>query len=116
MKQALLNIGGILLVIGAILPLFMPNIAPYVFTIGALMFAPCQMLDHYEGRNLIIRRLRRQQIVGALLLIVTAMMMMMAQWQIHPFRGGEWKIAMCIAVFIEMYTIFRIDTEMKKEK
>ena len=75
-----------------------------------------QMLDHYEGRNLIIRRLRRQQIVGALLLIVTAIMMMMAQWQIHPFRGGEWKIAMCIAVFIEMYTIFRIDTEMKKEK
>lgn len=116
MKQTLLYIGGILLVIGALLPLFLPTIAPYVFATGALLFAPLQILDQYEGRNLIIRRLRRQQIVGALMLVITAGLMIMSQLQMPPFRGGEWKITLLIAVFVEMYTIFRIEAEMKKEK
>lgn len=115
MKQIILYIGGILLVIGALLPLFLPTIAPYVFLVGALLFAPMQMLDRYEGRNLIIRRLRRQQIFGALLFIVTAVLMIMSQQQIAPFRGGEWKIALLIAVFLEVYTLFRIEAEQKRE-
>lgn len=115
MKQYALYIGGILLVVGALLPLFLPNIAPYIFAIGALLFTPAQMLDRYEGRNLIIRRLRRQQVIGALLFIVTAAMMIMEHLQLRPFRGGEWKIALLIAVFIEIYTLFRIDNELKRE-
>ena len=115
MKQYALYIGGILLVVGAILPLFLPNIAPYIFAIGALLFTPAQMLDRYEGHNLIIRRLRRQQVIGSLLFIVTAAMMIMEHLQLRPFRGGEWKIALLIAVFIEVYTLFRIDNELKRE-
>lgn len=116
MKKSVLYIGGILLVIGAMLPLFLPQIAPWVFAIGAVCFSSMQMSDQYEGNNIIIRRLRRQQILGALLLIVAAFMMFMWLYAIAPFRGGEWKIALIIAVFVELYTTFRIDAEEKKEQ
>ncbi len=115
-KQTLYYIGGLLLVAGAVLPLFVPEVAPYVFAVGALLFAPVQMADRYEGRNLVIRRLRRQQVMGAFLLLVTAVLMFMQVYQLRPFRGGEWKIFLTIAVFLELYTVFRIDFEEKKEK
>ena len=111
----LFYIGGTLLLLGAVLPLFFPAVAPWVFGIGALFFAYGQISDGYDGRNLVIRRLRRQQIGGALLLVVTAMMMFMQHYAIPPFRGGEWKIALLIAVVLELYTVFRIDAEEKKE-
>lgn len=115
MKKTLFYTGGTLLTIGAILPIFLPSVAPWVFAIGALLFTYVQTTDGYEGHNLIIRRLRRQQIGGALLLIVTAMMMFMQRFAIPPFRGGEWKIALMIAVVLELYTVFRIEAEEKKE-
>lgn len=37
MKQFALYAGGILLVAGALLPLFLPTVAPYLFAIGALL-------------------------------------------------------------------------------
>lgn len=116
MKQFALYAGGILLVAGALLPLFLPTVAPYLFALGALLFAPAQIADRYEGRNIIIRRLRRQQVMGALLLVVTAALMFMSAYHWSPFRGGEWKIALLIAVFLELYTTLRIDAEVKKEK
>ena len=106
MKQTLYYIGGILLVVGAVLPLLWPEIAPYVFGLGALIYAPCRITDRYEGRSLTIRRL----------MVVAAGLMFMSAWQIRPCRGGEWKIVLIIAVFIEAYTVFRIDHEMKKEQ
>ncbi len=115
-KQTLYYIGGLLLVVGAVLPLFFPAVAPYVFAVGALLFAPVQMADRYEGRNIVIRRLRRQQVMGAFLLLVTAVLMFMQLYQLRPFRGSEWKIFLAIAVFLELYTVFRIDFEEKKEK
>lgn len=115
MKQYILYIGGTLLVVGALLPLFAPQIAPWIYAIGALLFTPIQIMDRYEGRNLIIRHLRRQQIIGALLLVVSAAMMFMAVYQIPPCRGGEWKITLFIAMVFEVYTVFRIDKETSKE-
>lgn len=54
--------------------------------------------------------------MGALLLVVTAALMFMSAYHWPPFRGGEWKIALLIAVFLELYTTLRIDAEVKKEK
>ncbi len=115
MKQLAYYVGGIALVVGAVLPLLLPAVAPYVFAVGALLFAPAQMADTYKGRNLVVRHLRRQQVVGAFTLLLTAVMMFMELWQIKPFRGGEWKIMLLIAVVFEVYTIFRIDAEQRKE-
>ena len=115
MIQTLLyRIGGSLIVVGSILPLFAPEWAPFVFAAGAALFGCTQIADRYEGKNFIIRRLRRQQIMGALLLIVTAYLMISSHFQWSPFRGNEWKMTLMIAAFLELYTVFRIDHESKR--
>lgn len=115
MKQTLLyRLGGSLMVIGSILPLFTSSVAPFVFAAGALLFGYTQIADRYEGKNFVIRRLRRQQVMGALLLIVTAYLMLSAHFQWSPFRGHEWQVTLMIAAFLELYTTFRIDHESKK--
>lgn len=115
LKQTLYYIGGVCIVLGALLPAFAPSIAPYVFGIGAFIFAPIQMLDRYEGSNLDIRRLRRQQVLGAFLLVVSAMLLFCRTYGIAPFRGNEWMIALLIATVLEAYSVFRIDHIEKKE-
>lgn len=114
-KRLCYCLGGILLFVGAVLPIFASSdLTPYVFSLGALLIAPIQMMDRYEGQNLIIRRLRRQQVMGALMLLVTGALMFCQQYGIPPFRGSEWKITLMIAAVLELYAVFRIDYEEKK--
>ena len=41
------------------------ELAPYLYTLGAVMFGYVQVMgNRYDGRNFIIKRLRRQQISG----------------------------------------------------
>ena len=113
-QTILYRIGGSLIIIGSILPLFAPEVAPFVFAAGAALFGCIQISDRYEGKNFIIRRLRRQQVMGALLLIITAYLMISSYFQWSPFRGSEWKVTLMIAAILELYTVFRIDHESKR--
>ena len=116
--QAILyNLGGVLMLIGAIMPME-PSLtiyAAYIYTSGALAFGCMQLQQRYEGRNPALIRLRRQQIIASFLLIVAGFMFIMKVNAIAPFRGDEWQVALCIAAFIELYTAFRIPAEIKKE-
>lgn len=116
MKTFAYRAGGLLMVIGAALPLFFPQAAPYVFALGALLFAPAQMADRYEGDDIVIRRLRRQQLLAALLLLVSAGLMLMALHGVRPLRGHEWKATLAVAAFVEVYTAFRLSHEERKGK
>lgn len=119
LQNIALQVGGILLVTGAILPMVpaLHAYAPIVFTIGALLFGSMQILERYEGRNITIRRLRRQQIIGVALLIASAALMLMKEYHVGPIaiRGDEWKITLIVAAILELYTAFRIPTELEKE-
>jgi drug/metabolite transporter (DMT)-like permease len=66
-------------------------------------------MSGYEGKNIIIRRLRRQQIIGATLLVVAGVMMIL-------WKRNEWVVCLTIAAVLEMYTVFRIPQEEEKEK
>ncbi|MBP3679313.1 MAG: hypothetical protein J6I70_03240, partial [Bacteroidaceae bacterium] len=67
--------GAILLLLGAMLQITRWELSPVIYTIGAVLFAYVQVMDGYQGQNLIIRRLRRQQILGAVLLVFTGVLM-----------------------------------------
>lgn len=116
--QALLYyIGGALLVVGALLPLFVEESAvmPGIFGLGALLFCSMQLLQRYEGHNIVIRRLRRQQILGCCALLIAAALLFCSHYHVSPFTGGEWKIALSIGALLEVYTAFRLPAEMEKE-
>lgn len=107
--SAIATVGAVALLLGAALQITQLAWAPYLYLIGAIMFAYVQVMSGYEGKNIIIRRLRRQQIIGATLLVVTGVMMIL-------WKRNEWVVCLTIAAVLEMYTAFRIPQEEEKEK
>lgn len=101
--------GAILLLVGAMLQITRWEFSPYIYTLGAILFAYVQVMDGYEGKNLIIRRLRRQQILGAVILVFAGVLMFLT-------RHNEWILCLTIAAVLELYTAFRIPSELEKEK
>ena len=117
-QNLIYQLGGILLIVGAILPLVpsFTTFAPYVFTTGCLMFSTMQLQQRYEGRDITVRRLRRQQIVGAFLLLISACLMLMKWFHLGPLRGDEWKLTLAIAALLQLYTAFRLPAALNKSE
>ena len=107
--SAIATVGAVALLLGAALQITQLAWAPYLYLIGAIMFAYVQVMNGYEGKNIIIGRLRRQQIIGATLLVVAGVMMIL-------WKRNEWVVCLTIAAVLEMYTAFRIPQEEEKEK
>lgn len=110
------RLGGVLVIIGAMINPLESKLAPYIYSAGALMFASMQMLASYEGTSVVIRRLRRQQIFGALLLVLSGALMFGHQYHMTYMRHNEWLIALLIAAIFELYAAFRIPAELAKEE
>lgn len=104
----LYTVGGVMLLMGACVYITGWEPAPYVYTIGACMFALAQVNSPYHGTNKTIKRLRRQQIIGALFLVVAGALMFF-------MHRNEWIAALSIGAFIQLYTAFRIPQEEKKD-
>lgn len=119
-QNLVFQLGGILLVVGAVMPMVpaVRDFSSIVFTVGALCFGSMQLLQRYDGRNIVIRRLRRQQILGAFFLMFSAAFLIMKQYHVGPIpiRGDEWKVTLIVAAILELYTAFRIPSELEKEK
>ena len=107
--QIIQGVGAVLLLVGAMLQITRWELSPIIYTIGAVMFAYVQVMSRYEGKNLIVRRLRRQQILGAVLLVFAGVLMFVT-------KHNEWVLCLTIAVILELYTAFRIPSELEKEK
>ncbi len=102
--------GAVLLLAGAVLQITRWELAPYLYTLGAVMFGYVQVMgNRYDGRNFIIKRLRRQQIFGAVALVFTGVLM-------FTMKRNEWIVCLSIAAVLELYTAFRIPQELEKEK
>ena len=103
------GVGAVLTLVGAALQITRWEFSPYIYIIGAVLFAYTQVMDGYDGKNLIIRRLRRQQILGAVLLVFAGVLMLVT-------HNNEWILCLTIAAILELYTSFRIPSELQKEK
>ena len=101
-------VGAVLILIGAGSYITGWLLSPYLYTVGAVLFAIAQLMSRYEGNNLVIRRLRRQQIFGALILVLTGAFMLFT-------HGNEWIVSLTIAAILQLYTSIRIPQEEEKE-
>lgn len=107
--------GAIIMLVGAALFMWQPMIATVLYTVGAVVFCPLQMLQRYDGKNFIIRRLRRQQLLGLIAFLCGACCMIMQVGRFGFARRNEWVVCVTIGCIIELYTAFRIPAELKKE-
>lgn len=102
--------GAVLLLAGAVLQITRWEFAPYLYTLGAVMFGYVQVMgNRYDGKNFIIKRLRKQQIFGAVALVFAGVLM-------FTMKRNEWIVCLSIAAVLELYTAFRIPQELEKEK
>lgn len=102
--------GAVLLLIGAVLQITRWVAAPYVYTLGAVMFGYVQVVrDRYDGANFVLKRLRRQQIFGAIALVFAGVLM-------FTMQRNEWIVCLSIAAILQLYTAFRIPQELEKDK
>lgn len=107
--QVIQIVGALLLLLGAMLQITRWELSPVIYTIGAVLFAYVQVMTGYDGKNLVIRRLRRQQILGAVLLVFAGVLMFVT-------RHNEWVLCLSVAAVLQLYTAFRIPSELEKEK
>ena len=112
----LMQVGACLLLLGAASYLWMPSVATPLYVVGVLAFCPMQMLQRYEGRNFVLRRLRRQQLLGAIALLLTACCMAMQTYHFGFARRNEWVVCLAVGCVLELYTAFRIPMELEKEE
>lgn len=115
--------GALLMLVGAALGMVAPAVAPYLFAVGALAYVAMQMQQRYEGDNFTISRLRRIMLMSDILLIAVAALMF-ADYG-NPFGldhltwvnyiHNNWLVVLLLAAVIQLYTVFRIDSELKQE-
>lgn len=94
-------LGAFALLAGAVAMITKWVFAPYLYCVGALLFVAMQMADRYEGKDIVVKRLRRQQLFGAVMLLVTGVLMFAEQ-------HNGWIATLTIAALLELYTAFRM--------
>lgn len=104
-------IAGILCPLSGITPLAVPQ----VYSCGTLMFACMQMLQRYEGKNPVIRRLRRMQILGDVFLILSGFAMLLPTFTPWYGHRNEWVVLLAVGTVLLLWTVFRLPTELEKE-
>lgn len=76
-QSGLFLFGGVLMVIGAGSYAFMwhQEVVGFIYLIGACLFGGIQLMQSYEGRNMVIKRLKRIMSLADLLFIFSGMIM-----------------------------------------
>lgn len=131
MINAMMTIGGVLLLVGAMVMITGWDYAPYIYLLGSVMFASAQMSDRYDGDDMILKRLRLQQVLGSILLVITGFLMFSGNYHqqlmfnnsmndtLRTFllsltAKNSWIVTLCIATLFELYSSFRIDARNKE--
>lgn len=99
------QISYILVLLAAAIYLFLPLWSPWLMMAGGLGITACHLTERYGGQNLRQRRNMRLRYMLGLFYLVSAYFM---------FRPGmDWLPFLCVAVVLELYTLFVIS---KREK
>jgi len=123
LQSIVFAVGAILMLAGAAMGMFVREVAPWIFAVGALAYVAMQVQQRYEGDNFTIQRLRRIMLMSDILLIVVAALMFadygnpfgLDQLTWLNYIHNNWIVVLLIAAVIQLYTVYRIDTELAKE-
>ena len=116
LQSGVMMAGGVLVIAGAAVYMFLPIVGFVAFAVGAVAFSYMQLQQRYDGRNFVIRRLRRQQLLGAVALLIAACLMAMQTFRFGFALRNEWVVALTIGCVLELYTAFRLPAELEKDK
>lgn len=128
-KQKLMEIiavsGEILIIAGAAVWITGWVGSRFIFALGALLFATGRLFSEHEGKNgdVVLRRLYVQQNIGVVFALIAALLMFFYDRlngiEVFDYvvrsTASAWLLPFFIFVVLEVYTTFRISSELKKE-
>ncbi len=127
-------VGGMLMVAGAGCFVFMwqQKVVCWVFLLGVILFTLMQLMQTYEGNDLVVKRLKRIQAIADILFILSGFLMVDTAYQylLPLFKSqdssgyyaylnyvyNKWVVLLLIAALLELYTTHRINYELNKTK
>lgn len=128
LQSILFVLGGILMVIGVgcFVFMFKQQIVCWLFFVGTLLFSTMQMMQEYKGKNSTIRRLKNIMNLADLVFIFSGILMVdnvygflrpafSNQIAYFTYLYNKWVILLLIAAIMEIYTMHRIEWEIRKE-
>lgn len=115
LQNGVMMMGGVLVIFGAAIYMFLPITGFIAFAMGSLAFSYMQLLQRYDGHSFVIRRLRRQQLLGAVAILIAACLMAMQTFRFGFALRNEWVVALTIGCVLELYTAFRLPMELDKD-
>ena len=125
LQSILFLVGGVLMVIGAgsFALMWQQFIVCWIYLIGAVLFTVMQSMQTYNGNNFVLKRLKRIQSVADICFILSALLMVDTAYLFFrpiftdfltytQYVYNKWVVLLLIAAFLELYTTYRIDSEM----
>ncbi len=129
LQSILYAVGGALMVIGAGCFAFMwqQRAVCWLYLVGATLFCLMQSMQTYEGTDFVVRRLKRIQAVANIFFMLAGILMIDTAYMFFrplfdssiayvDYLYNKWVVLLLIAALLEIYTMHRIDHEMKKDK
>ena len=127
-QSTLFLIGGVLMVLGAGCYAFLigQKVVCWVYLVGALMSAWMQVSQTYEGQSTTIKRLKRIMTTADIFFVLSGLLMVDSAYQFMRYSFADvstyfnliynkWVLMLLVAAILEIYTIHRIGSELKKE-
>ncbi len=127
-QSTLFLIGGVLMVLGAGCYAFLigQKVVCWVYLVGALIFAWMQVGQTYEGQSTTIKRLKRIMTTADIFFVLSGLLMVDSAYQFMRYSFADvstyfnliynkWVLLLLVAAILEIYTIHRIGSELKKE-
>lgn len=127
LQSTLFLLGGALMVVGAgcFAFLYAQRVACWIYLVGAFVFAVMQVADNYDGPNLTIRRLKRIMTLADIMFVLSGILMVDTAYQFlrdvfsdavayYNAVYNKWVLMLLIAALLEMYTMHRMSSELKK--
>lgn len=129
LQSTLFLIGGVLMVVGAGCYAFLvaQQVVCWVYLVGALIFASMQVNQTYEGNSTTIKRLKRIMTTADIFFVLSGLLMVDSAYMFlrDSFSDtvtylnliyNKWVLMLLVAAILEMYTMHRIGSELKKEE
>lgn len=121
-ENAIFLLGAIMMVIGSGACVFGMSWAPYVFGAGTMAYVLMQLKQKYEGKDLVLKRLRRMVIMSDVCLLLAAVLMFANMDNLFGFDTltyikyihNNWVVVLMVAAMLQLYTSHRISKELEK--
>lgn len=88
---------------------------PVGYFVGASLYVFARQAARSRGGTTTMRRLGSLQLIGHVLMVLTAVPLAMQVWHWGLPLQGVWVLCLTIAAWMELYTVFRMAREERRE-